>query len=123
VRSWRNEKIVAGAEDFPGGDVATNSYEPHFRYDWAFNPFWHEESDLQLQIRAAGYRIMCTPPVATHRSLHDWQETHTDGPLTGKSIAERNFLQLIDKWRDKDIRFEGPSVGLVGPAPGKRIAQ
>src|SRR3990172_10179532 len=47
--SWRNEKIVAGAEDFPGGDVATNSYEPHFRYDWAFNPFWHEESDLQLQ--------------------------------------------------------------------------
>ena len=45
------------------------------------------------------------------------------GASTPESIAERNFLQLVEKWSDKGIRFEGPSVGLVGPAPGKRIAQ
>jgi len=117
--SWRNlrgsERAVrmdgAAAIDLPG--------PPRFLYDWDFNPFWHEESDLQLQIRAA-YRILCVPPIATHRSLHDWQETHADGPRTGTSIAERNFFRLVDKWSDKAIHFEGPSVGLVGPAPGKR---
>jgi len=108
--SWRN--LPAAAID-PAGPR-------RFLYDWDFSPFWHEESDLQMQIRAAGYRIMCTPPVATHRSLHDWKETHADGPRTGESIALRNFYRLVDKWSDKDIRFEGPSVGLVGPAPGKR---
>ena len=119
--SWRNLRApYFDGKPNPHGDPPGDA---RFLYDWDFSPFWHEESDLQLQIRAVGYRIMMIPPVATHRSLHDWQETHTDGPLTGKSIAERNFLQLIDKWRDKDIRFEGPSVGLVGPAPGKRIAQ
>jgi len=95
--------------------------EPRFRYDWDFSPFWHEESDLQLQIRSAGYRILSTPPVATHRSLHDWQETHADGPTTGTSIAERNFFKLVDKWSGlAELAFEGPSVGLIGPAPGKR---
>ncbi len=95
--------------------------EPRFNYDWDFSPFWHEESDLQLAIRSAGYRLACTPPVATHRTLHDWAETKRDGPVTGSSIAVRNFWNLVDKWADKDIRFEGPAVGLHGPAPGKRI--
>ena len=108
--SWRNERV----------DCPDWLARPRFLYDWDFSPFWHEESDLQMQIRAAGYRIMTTPPVATHRSLHDWKETHADGPRTGTSIAERNFFRLVDKWSDKDVRFEGPSVGLVGPAPGKR---
>jgi len=110
--SWRNLRGPSSSPDLVG--------PASFLYDWDFSPFWHEESDLQLQIRAAGYRVICTPPVATHRSLHDWQETHADGPRTGTSIAERNFFRLVDKWSDKDVRFEGPSVGLVGPAPGKR---
>ena len=116
--SWRNLRApYYDGKPNPHGDPPGDA---RFLYDWDFSPFWHEESDLQLQVRAAGYRIICTPPVATHRSLHDWAETKRDGPLAGESIALRNFFRLVDKWSDKDIRFEGPSVGLVGPAPGKR---
>ena len=93
--------------------------EDRFRYDWEFSPFWHEESDLQLQIRHAGYRLMTTREGATHRSLHDWAETKRDGPITGETIALRNFYKLVDKWKDVNVRFEGPFVGLTGRAPGK----
>lgn len=83
-----------------------------FRYDEAFNPFWHEESDLQLQIRAAGYRIMVTPEVATHNSLHDWKATMANEGATAEQQAERNFYRLKDKWQAKNVRFEGSLVGL-----------
>jgi len=102
--SWRN---------------ARHRGEPRFLYDWDFSPFWHEESDLQLQFRHAGYRLMVTREIATHRSLHDWAETKRDGPITGETIALRNFYKLVDKWKDVNVRFEGPFVGLTGPAPGK----
>jgi len=93
--------------------------DERFRYDWHFSPFWHEESDLQLEIKAAGYRLMVTREVAQHRSLHDWNETKADGPITGETIALRNFYKLVDKWKDREVRFEGPFVGLAGPAPGR----
>ena len=62
---------------------------------------------------------MTTREVATHRSLHDWAETKRDGPITGETIALRNFYKLVDKWKDVNVRFEGPFVGLTGRAPGK----
>ena len=129
--SWRNQRVRCSLckgtlfrNAMPceacGGEGADRT---RFRYDWAFSPFWHEESDLQCQIRAAGYRIMCTAPVATHQTLHDWTETKADGPITGESIARRNFFKLVDKWQEKGIRFEGPAVGLRGAAPGRRATR
>ena len=105
--SWRHK-----------GDI--NIWDKPFRYDWAFSPFWHEESDLQCQIRAAGHRLMVTRPVATHQTRHDWKETMADGPQTGLRIATDNFFKLKDKWgnQESDLPFEGPAVGLRGPAPG-----
>ena len=102
--AWRNMPP-------PGHPYCT----PRFRYDPDFNPFWHEESDFQMQIRHAGYRLAVTPEVAVHRTLHDWKETHADGPQTGITIAKRNFYRLEDKWKDKGLPFEGPRVGLRGP--------
>lgn len=100
---WRNLQVREG---FGVGS-------PRFLYDERFNPFWHEESDLQLQIRAAGYRILKTRQVANHRSLHDWQRTMADEGPTAKGIAERNFGLLKDKWQhDASIRYEGEAVGL-----------
>ena len=119
--SWRNLRSSDRAVRVDGLAAIDLPGSPRFLYDWEFNPFWHEESDLQLQIRAAGYRIMVTPEVATHRSLHDWAETKADGPITGETIAARNFYKLVDKWSGKDVPFEGPRVGLAGPAPGQMV--
>ena len=104
--SWRNGREGALAR------------RPWFLYDWDFSPFWHEESDIQCQIRASQYRLMVTRPVASHQTKHDWKETMADGPRTGLTIAAVNFFKLKDKWEDKDLHFEGPLVGLHGPAPG-----
>lgn len=104
--SWRN------------GREGALAHRPWFLYDWGFSPFWHEESDLQCQIRAAGYRLMVTRPVASHQTRHDWRETMADGPRTGTTIAAVNFFKLKDKWQEKGLHFEGPLVGLHGPAPG-----
>lgn len=122
--SWRNIRASNDRAVRLDGAAAIEIPGPsRFLYDWDFSPFWHEETALQMEIRYAGYRIAVVPPVATHRTLHDWAETKRDGPVTGLSIAERNFWKLVDKWKDKDIHFEGPSVGLVGPAPGKRATR
>ena len=115
--SWRNARQVR-AELVDGPEPVAEWQVPVFSYDWAFSPFWHEESDLQCQIRAAGGRLMVTRPVAVHQTRHDWKETMADGPQTGLSIATDNFFKLKDKWEDKNLHFEGPAVGLRGPAPG-----
>jgi glycosyltransferase involved in cell wall biosynthesis len=120
--SWRNERDAEPRQYFtearPGEAQVVIGRWPRFRYDWDFSPFWHEESDLQCQIRAAGYRLMVTRPVASHQTRHDWRETMADGPVTGTSIAADNFFKLKDKWQHSDLPFEGPLVGLHGPAPG-----
>lgn len=86
----------------------TMEYRPRFLYDERFNPFWHEESDLQLQIRAAGYRILKVREVASHRSL-----PHIRGQRDDVAIAERNFNILKSKWQnDPRIKYEGAAVGL-----------
>src|SRR3990172_2747407 len=64
--SWRNLRSSDRAVRVDGLAAIDLPGSPRFLYDWEFNPFWHEESDLQLQIRAAGYRILCVPPIATH---------------------------------------------------------
>lgn len=90
-----------------------NDYDAHalsgrlFRYDERFNPFWHEESDLQLQIRAAGYRIMCVRPIASHLSLPHKRPREDD-----LAIAAEHFDLLRKKWAGEEIRFEGKAVGL-----------
>lgn len=89
------------------GDCAAIT-TPRFRYDEAFNPFWHEESDLQLQIRAAGYRIACVREIASHVSLPHLRDRDAD-----IALAARNFDILKRKWQHNErIRYEGKGVGL-----------
>ncbi len=118
--SWRNERTLE--EDYlhteDGPEKVGERRVFRFLYDWDFSPFWHEESDLQCQIRSTSYRLMVTRPVASHQTKHDWKETMADGPRTGLTIAAVNFFKLKDKWEDKSLHFEGPLVGLHGPAPG-----
>jgi glycosyltransferase involved in cell wall biosynthesis len=79
-----------------------------FRYDERFNPRWHEESDGQLVIRAASYKIMCTREIATHLSLPHCHTREESIPM-----AQAHFELLRSKWQnDKRIRYEGKAVGL-----------
>lgn len=86
--AWRNirDEAYAGA--------------PRFLYDERFNPFWHEETDLQLQIKAAGYRIRCMPPIATHRSMKDAAAARNNDPIVGLHHAADHERLLIEKWGD-----------------------
>jgi len=73
---------------------------PAFLYDERFNPFWHEETDLQLQIKAASYRIRCVPPIATHRSMKDAAAARANDPMIGLHHAADHERLLIEKWAD-----------------------
>lgn len=116
--AWRNQVNCAHCDWSEGEDAPRrwdlgHDHKPFFCYDERFNPFWHEESDIQLQIRAAGYRIMCVQPVATHRTLHPWGETKADRGITAMSGAEKNFEYLKQKWQgNKQVKYEGRLVGL-----------
>jgi glycosyltransferase involved in cell wall biosynthesis len=96
--AWRNERTDTGAR---------------FRYDERFNPFWLEDSDLQMQIRHAGLRIVRTWPAAVHDSLHDWTATNNNrGPTAWRHAAEHLAL-LRAKWAHVDgMTYEGKRVGL-----------
>jgi glycosyltransferase involved in cell wall biosynthesis len=75
--------------------------KPCWLYDERFSPHWHEETDLQLQIKAAGYRIRCGPVVATHRSLKDPAAARANDPMIGLHHAADHERLLIEKWGDK----------------------
>lgn len=118
--AWRNSQRIESLDYVSGHGhvyekIEADHSRPCFLYDWNFNPHWHEESDLQMQIRAAGYRIMVTPPVATHRSLKDWRRVKGPGAddILGEHIAEAHFELLKRKWADYDgMIYEGKAVGL-----------
>jgi len=95
--AWRNTWGPYPSRSAPLG------YEdrPVFLYDERFNPHWHEETDLQLQIKVAGYRIRCGPVVARHRSQKDWAAARGNDPLIGLQHAADHERLLIEKWRDK----------------------
>jgi glycosyltransferase involved in cell wall biosynthesis len=85
-----------------------DGFAPAFSYDERFAPHWHEETDLQLQIKAAGYRIRCGPPVATHRSLKDPAAARNNDPMVGLQHAADHERLLIEKWGDRraDLQLE-----------------
>lgn len=98
--AWRNDRL----EGAPGTGAAWDGrpYEaPRFLYDDRFNPHWHEETDLQLQIKAAGYRIRCGPVVAKHRSLKSWQAAHHGDPMVGLQHAVDHEHLLLHKWEGR----------------------
>jgi glycosyltransferase involved in cell wall biosynthesis len=74
---------------------------PVFQYDPRFNPHWHEETDLQLQIKTAGFRIRCGLAVVVHRSQKDWQKALANDPKIGLHHAADHERLLIEKWADK----------------------
>lgn len=65
------------------------------KYDEKFGKFWHEELDLSLQLKFAGYRLKTLSPtvVCSHQSLRtgevDW------------GLHNRNLEYVRTKWRDK----------------------
>lgn len=87
---------------------------PLFLYDERFNPHWHEETDLQLQIKAAGYRIRCGPAIAVHRSQKDWQAARANIGDVGLNHAADHERLLIEKWvpRRADLGLELDRRGL-----------
>ncbi|MCJ7527450.1 MAG: glycosyltransferase family 2 protein [Methyloceanibacter sp.] len=101
--AWRHQIVHPDA-------LSMTQFEPYprFGYDERFNPFWHEETDLQLQIKAAGYRIRCTPPIATHRSMKDAAAARNNDPIVGLHHAADHERLLIEKWGDRraDLRLE-----------------
>lgn len=101
--AWRHDVIRPCS-----GSTTQFEPEPRFLYDEAFNPHWHEETDLQLQIKAAGYRIRCGPPVATHRSLKNAAAARNNDPMIGLHHAAAHEQLLADKWgkRRQDLGLE-----------------
>lgn len=88
--AWRNIR-----------DWGSGPANPIFLYDQRFSPHWHEETDLQLQIKFAGYRIRCGPAVAQHRSMKSWDAAHGDDAMVGLQHAADHERLLIEKWGDK----------------------
>lgn len=96
--AWRNDQVEG---------------RPRFRYDERFNPFWLEETDLQMQIRHCGYRLLRTWPAAVHDSLHDWTATNDNVGPTAWRYAEDHLALLRAKWAgDAHITFEANRIGL-----------
>jgi glycosyltransferase involved in cell wall biosynthesis len=62
--------------------------------DMYFNPYWHEDSDLAMQIKALGYRVMCTGDVGLH---HIYAASGDDG----RGHAKQAYLAT--KWQSKGL--------------------
>ena len=61
-----------------------------FMYDEVYGKHWHEESDLQFQMRKAGSRFKVCERMCTH--LHQGKPEHWEDHL----IANRQ--RIVDKW-------------------------
>jgi len=68
------------------------------RMDMYYNPYWHEDTDIAMQIRAMNYRVMCTGDVGLH---HIYSATGDDGR------GHEKQAYLATKWQGKGlVRFE-----------------
>jgi len=73
-----------------------------WQYEWSFAPFWHEETEMQLRMRAfAGYKFKATPKICTHAC----QRTE---PVNW-DLHNRNLGAIRDMWRKKEhyLHLEG----------------
>lgn len=106
--AWRNIQLPVYIGQAPDSLPPDFPSIPKFAYDERFDPHWHEETDLQLTIKAAGYRIRCGPPIATHRSLKDPAAARANDPMIGLHHAADHERLLIEKWggRREDLRLE-----------------
>lgn len=71
-----------------------------FLYDETFGMHWHEETDLQFQMREAGYRFKICDTVCIHhhaQKQNHWMEYH-----------DPNVKKVQDKWLHKkeELHFE-----------------
>ena len=62
-------------------------------YDEYFGTFWHEELDLSLQFKFAGYRLKVLPELCVH---HSHRNTPVDWDLHNRNVEYCN-----QKWKDK----------------------
>lgn len=66
--------------------------------DMYYNPYWHEDTDLAMQIKSLGYRAMCTGDVGLH---HIYAGSGDDG----RGNEKQSYL--ASKWRGNGLaRFE-----------------
>ncbi|MHC4301323.1 MAG: glycosyltransferase family protein [Planctomycetota bacterium] len=74
------------------------------KMDMYFNPYWHEDSDLAMQIKSLGYRVICTGDVGLH---HIYAATGDDGRGNEKQAY------LAGKWRGlRLVRFEQEALNV-----------
>jgi glycosyltransferase involved in cell wall biosynthesis len=68
------------------------------KYDTNLGQFWHEESEIQIQIKNSGYKLKVCPLVCSHNSQRhgyvDW------------SLHDRNLKYIERKWKGKGILWE-----------------
>ncbi len=112
--AWRNDRLPAYIGQAPQDCPSDYPSVPRFAYDEGFNPHWHEETDLQLQIKAAGYRIRCGPVVSLHRSMKSWRGAHNGDPMIGLQHAILHEQLLQRKWggRRAELGLELDRRGL-----------
>lgn len=74
-----------------------------WRYDEKFGKFWHEESDLQMQMK---YKSKYVFKQCSRGMYHHLEQR---GPHVDWDLHNRNFQRFIDKWKDKeaDLNLEG----------------
>ncbi len=66
------------------------------RYDEQLNPFWHEDDDISVRARVAGWEVYCVPnPAVVHHGHKSGAALPT--LVQGGSLQKQHYL--ADKWR------------------------
>jgi GT2 family glycosyltransferase len=105
-------------------DVASGGYACFVRpavfraiggYDEALNPFWHEDDDITVRTRAAGWDAYAVPNLAV---VHHGHKSGAANPALAHRGSLTKQAYLVAKWRANDL--VGTDGRLVYPA-GRRL--
>lgn len=88
--SFRRPIPINGYADFVTGYLWAFRNNLKFRYDNNLNPFWREESFLQIQIRYIGLNIIHCEPLGSHAS---------NRITIDRDLLTKNTKYVIDKWK------------------------
>lgn len=107
TEGWKWYEQVS--EDYRGEVDTVSGYCQVFRrevldqgveMDLTFNPYWHEDTDLAMQIQVLGYRVMCTGDVGLR---HIYAGSGDDGR------GHEKQAYLASKWQGLGlVRCEAP---------------
>ncbi len=89
-------------------------------YDEALNPFWHEDDDISVRARAAGWRVFSVPNAAV---IHHGHKSGAAIPALVHGGSRSKQAYLVDKWQTAGwVHSDGrltpgrPELALDAPA-------